>query len=342
LDFVDPLHYPGWDELVHQTSGGTIFHTSFWARVLKNSYNYQPCYLVQIHDGKLTTLVPVMEVRSFLTGKRGVSLPFTDYCEPISTNEQSWQDAMAALLTFGGREKWDYLELRGGSGLMGSAPCSSQYYRHHLALSGDIDTIYSRLKSSTRRNIKKAEREGVVIAGENTTEALRIFYAMHCGTRKKHGVPPQPVSFFQQIFDNVIKPGHGRIMLARHQGKAVAAAIYLHFKDKAMYKYGASDSRYLHIRPNDLLMWEAIKWYCGKGYAEFCFGRTEPESEGLRQFKGGWGAEEDTISYYKYDFKQHAYVAEKNRMPERYNKLFNMMPMPLLRAAGNLLYKHMG
>lgn len=342
MDFVDPLHYPEWDEFVHQTPGGTIFHTSFWARVLNNTYNYQPRYLAQIHDGKLTTLIPVMEVRSFLTGKRGVSLPFTDYCEPIVTNEQSWQDAMASLLTFGGREKWDYLELRGGSSLMGSAPCSSHYYRHHLALAGDIDQIYARLKNSTRRNVKKAEREGVVIARENTDEALRIFYAMHCGTRKKHGVPPQPFSFFQQIFDNVLHPGHGQIMLARHQGKAVAAAIYLHFNDMAMYKYGASDSRYLHIRPNDLLMWEAIKWYCSKGYAEFCFGRTEPENEGLRQFKGGWGAVEDTIRYYKYDFKQHAYVTEKNRMSGRYNTLFNMIPIPLLRAAGALLYKHMG
>ena len=83
MDIVDPTQFPQWDELLFKTPGSSFFHTSSWARVLKESYGYVANYFTEISDGEILTLLPVMEVRSFLTGCRGVSLPFTDSCEPI-------------------------------------------------------------------------------------------------------------------------------------------------------------------------------------------------------------------------------------------------------------------
>jgi hypothetical protein len=342
LEILDPIGYPEWDDLLLSSPGYSFFHTSFWARVLCDSYDYRPHYLTRIHDNKLDVLVPVMEVRSFLTGRRGVSLPFTDYCEPIISDHGNRQDMLAFLKAHGEREKWKYLELRGGADLLGKVPFSSFYYRHILQLSTDVDTIYAHLKSSTKRNIRKAVREDVVVTRSNTLEAVITYYKLHCLTRKKHGFPPQPFLFFQRIFDHIISRDHGQVALADYQGKTIAGAVYLHFGNEAIYKFGASDCRFLHLRPNDLLMWETIQWYCRNGYTRFCFGRTDPDNEGLRQFKNGWGAEEKVIRYFKYDVNRKEFKTEKPSNAAISTMIFRRMPIFFSRLVGRALYRHVG
>ncbi len=85
IKIINPLKYDGWDELLIANHGYTIFHTSTWARVLYESYHYDPVYFTLFKKNKLSALIPVMEVKSILTGCRGVSLPFSDYCDPIMT-----------------------------------------------------------------------------------------------------------------------------------------------------------------------------------------------------------------------------------------------------------------
>ena len=130
-------------------------------------------------------------------------------------------------------------------------------------------------------------------------------------------------------------------MLASHKGKNIASAVYFHFGDKAIYKYGASDKRYQNLRANNLVMWEAIRWFSKNGFKEFSFGRTEPENSGLLQFKRGWGTEEKTIRYYKYDLKDNVFVKDRSKPKTSYT-LFKRMPSPLLNLAGAILYRHVG
>ena len=96
------------------TPGHSFFHSSAWARVLKDSYGYTPLYFATIKNGQFTTLVPVMEVNSFITGKRGVSLPFTDYCEPIINANVEFVDLFNSLIEYGKKRGWKYVEIRGG------------------------------------------------------------------------------------------------------------------------------------------------------------------------------------------------------------------------------------
>jgi hypothetical protein len=90
-----------------------------------------------------------------------------------------------------------------------------------------------------------------------------------------------------------------------------------------------------------MVMWQAINWYCRNGYKTFNFGRTEPENQGLLQFKRGWGAEERIINYYKYNFAKNTFIEGRPGIKSS-NKFFKMMPSPLLRFTGNLLYRHVG
>ena len=62
----------------------TIFHSTAWARVLVDTYGHRPCYVQMSLNGSLLALVPMMEVQSALTRSRGICLPFSDYCAPLT------------------------------------------------------------------------------------------------------------------------------------------------------------------------------------------------------------------------------------------------------------------
>jgi lipid II:glycine glycyltransferase (peptidoglycan interpeptide bridge formation enzyme) len=175
-----------------------------------------------------------------------------------------------------------------------------------------------------------------------SVESVREFYRLNCLTRREHGLPPQPYYFFKKIYEHIISKNLGIVVLAEYKNKNIAGAVYFHFGDKAIYKYGASEKKYQHLRANNLVMWKAIKWHSQNGYKSFCFGRTEPENKGLKQFKSGWGAKESRIFYYIYDLSKGAFVQNSSRVTGFHNKIFSHMPIPLLKMSGSLLYKHMG
>ena len=325
-----------------RTPGASFFHSSAWARVLSESYGYNPLYFTVIENDNLRALVPMMEVKSFLTGKRGVSLPFTDYCEPILEEGIEFQDLLNPVIDHGKKRGWKYVELRGASRYSGGNPCFLSYYGHILDLSAGKEKVFSNLRDSTRRNIKKAEKEKVEVRIEKSGDALSEFCRLNRLTRREHGLPPQPYHFFEKVHRHIISKESGFIALAYFKGKAIAGNVYFHFGDQAIYKYGASDKAYQHLRANNLVMWEAVKWFADKGFRRFCFGRTEQGNEGLRQFKAGWGAEESQIKYFRYEFREGAFVLGKTKGEPAYAGLFRATPAPILNAIGSLLYRHMG
>jgi hypothetical protein len=341
FQIVNPIEIENWDEQIYGLSGSSFFHGRAWAKVLAQSYGYRPVYFTE-KEGCLAAVIPMMEVSSFLTGKRAVSLPFTDYCEPLVPHVEVSKVLLEAIIQEGRRRQWRYIELRGGADFLGDGPASTWFYRHVLDLMPGEATLYKSLRDSTRRNIKKAEKEGVTVRFETTLEALRDFYRLNCLTRREHGLPPQPWHFFANLHEEILSKGKGAVALAAFRGHSIAANVYLHSNGEAIYKYGASDKAWQNLRAANLVMWEAIKHYSGEGFRSLCFGRTEPGNEGLRQFKSGWGTEESILNYYRYDLAADAFVPGPKTVSARANHVFSRMPIPALRAIGGLLYRHMG
>lgn len=318
----------------------TVFHTSAWAKVLAETYRYHPAYIIFQPENGEKTLLPMIEVKSVITGTRGVSLPFTDYCEPLTTGEPDLRDVPQELKDFARSQGWKYIEFRGVPGM--NAIPSDSYYAHTLSLTQDEDGLFAGMSGNTRRNVRKAVKEGVEISISDSERSMRKYYRLHCLTRKRQGVPPQPYSFFRNIHRRIISAGMGFVVLASKGGVEIAGGVYLSLGPWAMYKFGASDYTYQHLRANSLVMWEAIKKLAGSGVQRFCFGRTDLPHDGLRRFKMGFGAEERIIHYYKFDMRASAFMEPSPKASEGHERIFRAMPMPLLRMTGALLYRHIG
>jgi len=130
------------------------------------------------------------------------------------------------------------------------------------------------------------------------------------------------------------------VFVARHQGTPIAAAIFFHLGAKAIYKYGASAEAQQHLRGNNLVIWEAIKWYVRHGYTRLDFGRTSLSNQGLRRFKLAWGTQERRIDYVRFDFEQETFVTGADQARGWHNRIFKMLPENLSRLIGAALYRH--
>jgi CelD/BcsL family acetyltransferase involved in cellulose biosynthesis len=342
MEIVNPLDRPEWDDLLMTHKESAFFHTAAWAKVLSESYGYDPTYITIIDGPNLLAMIPLMDVRSFITGRRGVSLPFTDCCDPLLTDGAPFEEIIADLIEYGKRAKWQYLELRTAHPLPAKITSSALFHGHTLDISGSEEAIFAGLRDSTRRNVKKSEKEGVEVTISGSTDALRGFYRLNCMTRRDHGLPCQPYVFFENIYRHIISRNLGIVVLGAKEGKIIAGAVFFHFGDRAIYKFGASDRKHLQLRSNNLLFWKAIQWYSEQGFRRLDFGRTECENAGLLQFKRGWGAVEYPINYCKYDFRQSAFVADHSKVTGWHNRIFRRMPISLLRVTGAILYRHMG
>jgi hypothetical protein len=108
IQILDPTKYEGWDDLLLSTPGHSFFHSSSWAKVLSESYGYSPKFFTLLERNKIIALIPVMEIKSFITGKRGVSLPFTDYCDPVILNGVPFPELLNCIIEYGQKHGWKY------------------------------------------------------------------------------------------------------------------------------------------------------------------------------------------------------------------------------------------
>ena len=337
---INPLEDAHWDARLETCPAATFFHGAAWARVLQSTYGYTPVYFTLNESGRLRSLLPIMEVNSWLTGRRGVSLPFTDDCEPLCPDAASFRSLFREATEYGEARGWKYMECRGGKTLFAGAPASTTFYAHRLPLSDGVGALFARVESAVRRAIRKAENSGLSVEFSQGLDAVRIFYELHCQTRTKHGQPPQPFRFFENICRYVLSKNQGFVVVARYRQVPVAAAVFFHRGKQAIFKYGASDETFQHVRANNLGMWEVIKWYAHHGFEQLHFGRTSLANEGLRRFKLGWGTEEHRIEYVKYDLRTGGFVTANDESGGWHTRVFHVLPCFCSRLAGAALYKH--
>jgi len=337
----DPKLDSRWDALSACHGCASVFHSVRWARALMASYDHNPIFLASVDDNRPRTLLPILEVNSLLKGRRGVSLPFSDEAGMLCFDGDEGRDVFEHALELGRQRRWKYLEVRNHMPCYPQVPACARFVGHEVSLTGGAEVILSRCESSVRRAIRKAEKSKVRTDVFRSLDSVRTYYKLHCQTRRKHGVPPQAFSFFKSIFEYVIKPGGGFVCLAHHEDRPVAAGIFLHHGRVGMYKFGASDEASLHLRGNDLVMWAAMRACSALGCDVFSMGRTAPENGGLRRFKCGFGAQEKQIVYHRYDLRREAFVVESSQTGAWVSRLLRLMPMPVFRGIGRILYSQM-
>lgn len=328
-----------WLSFVEGQRNATPFHHPAWAKVIAECYGYRPFALVVTGDhGGVLSGLPVIEVRRPIGKPQWVSLPFTDYCSPLGGDALTQWTTVAALDAARRHAGVFRLEVRcslGGE----AAFTTARSYGHTLPLHVNEDELFATFhRNQVQRNVRRARREGVQVrfsAGEN--DLIQTFFRLHVLTRRRLGVPVQPLKYFRVLWRRMIKANLGFVAIASLDGSPIAAAVFLTFNGTIIYKYGASDANYWSARANHLLFWEAIRWGCTHGYHTFDFGRTGLNDGGLRDFKARWGTIERAIVYTT--IADEAPPSSREEVPVLVRAVIRRTPSVVARALGTALYR---
>ena len=318
-----------------------IFHHPAWINLLAECYGYRPFIIaVQDDEGELFAGMPIMEVNSFLTSRRWVSLPFSDYCVPLSRDDESLEKLADYFVNAYENDQVPSIELRWELPHQETIQQKSNHVLHSIELSENIDSVAKRFKRSHRQNIRTAEKRGVRVEWGNKIEHMRLYYQLQLETRQRQGVPVQPWRFFELLATTLFEQELGFALLAYKDEECLAGVIFLHWGKYIVAKYAASRADTLKLRPNNLLFWTGIHWGCEHGKTVFDFGRTDNSNSGLCRYKRGWGAVEKPLIYSVLSSKP---PNQKNsRFQDILKPVIRKSPLWVCRASGELLYRHYG
>jgi len=174
------------------------------------------------------------------------------------------------------------------------------HVRHEwvLDLRPDEKDILAGMKEKWRYNVRLAARKGVTIRKGSGQADLDTFYHIYETTSERD-------SFFihdKRHYEDVMRlygagdeDGRAALLLAEHEGQAIAGIIVLRLGRWSWYMYGASSNEQRNLMPNHLLQWTGMQWAKSHGCWYYNF-RGIPdvleegqELWGVYVFKRGFG-----------------------------------------------------
>ncbi|HEX5412875.1 MAG TPA: GNAT family N-acetyltransferase [Terriglobia bacterium] len=341
---INPIQDRRWESLVERHPYSSVFHRPQWLEALRRTYGYKPVvYTTSAPSEALTNGVACCGVSSWLTGKRLVSLPFSDHCDPLLE-----EDGMAGvLLDELYREqrsgKFSHVEFRPRHdfpGLESGREADENYCFHAIDLDRDEKAIYSGFhKDCVQRKIKRADKEELKYVEGRSVDVLRLFYNLFVQSRQRQRVPPQPFRWFQNLAECLGPAIQVRIAL---KGDQVAAAIVtLEHRKTMVYKYGCSDTRLNNLGGMPWLFWKIIREAKDRGLTELDLGRSSWDNEGLVTFKDRLGGKRSSLSYWRYP-RPAAHPGILGALKRPAGWVLEHTPQPVFIAAGRVLYRHFG
>ena len=345
---VDPVQDPRWADLLARHPRTSVFHTPAWLNALQRTYGYTPVvFTTSSPTGDLKNGWVFCEINSWLTGRRLISLPFSDHCEPLCDSVEDMNCMSRFLQSALEQRKWKYLEIRPihgnfdkkGNGA-GFVPAAT-YFLHTVDLRPALDDVFRNLdKDSVQRRIQRAQQAGLVEKSGTSDDLLREFYRLLVITRRRHQVPPPPLAWFLNLISS---QGKGlEIRLAFQAETPIAAILTLRFRDIAYYKYGCSDERFNKFGAMPWLLWNAVAAAKSNGVNEFDMGRTDEDNAGLLAFKNNWAPHPMRLIYWRFPESSQSQDSVDGWKLKMAKSTFSHMPSGLLTIAGKLLYRHIG
>lgn len=350
VQHFNPLDDPRWIQFLREHPRASVFHSSAWLDAIRRTFGHRPLAVTTTPAGvPLQNALVFFCIESWLTGRRLVSLPFSDHCDPLLDRSGPLPILLGALQDHLTRERFRFLEIRPTQVLdFGSARVqpAHAYCFHEIDLSPNLDTLFHNFhKSSTQRAIRRAEREGLQYAEGQSDSLLNSFFHLMLGMRRRHFTLPHPKKWFQNLI-HTFGPAL-KIRVALYRDTPIASILTLRFKNTLVYKYGASDPAYHRFGGMHLLYWQAIQEAKRDGLTTFDLGRSDLDDAGLITFKEHWGARQFPLTYYRLTggspFAQQSQQPADAGWPSRFAKrLLPRLPDRLLCSISNVASRHLG
>jgi Acetyltransferase (GNAT) domain len=343
----DPIQDPRWAKSVLDSQHASVFHSVAWLRALKQTYGYEPVVFTTCSPGEpLSNGLAFCRISSWLTGRRLVSLPFSDYCDALCSSPEELSCLLESLRDIPTHKHCRYLQIRPLDSRFGETArnagwhSTEAFHHHSIDLSPSLDEIFKGFaKDSVQRRVRHAERAGLKQRVGRAQSDLAEFYALFLKTRRRHRVPPTPFRWFQNLareLGNALE-----IRLAYKDEFPAAAILTLQFRNVVYYKYGCSDDQLKHYGATPWLLWKAIDAAKISGATRFDLGRTETNNSTLLAFKNHWSPSPRHLVYWQYPGLQSD-GPSRRWLGQIARNVLAVLPGKSQQKIGEFLYPHIG
>ena len=305
---VRPASLYEWDRIWRECDYSTYFHSREWSEIwscyTKRKMSLAP-FLVVFSDGK-RALLPFScltedGLMQLLMGTRKlyVSSPDCTYGGWISSDKLEADHAILLLNLLKRKFKnlfwrmnpYDDVALESRVNIP-RISIDDKGETHAINLEKGFDVIASNMSRDHKRGVKKAIQTGVSVRISSSIEDWIDYYKVYESTVSRWGNRLLGEKHSWALFHDIFRRNSPNIelWLAIYQDKVISGELCFHAKKHFVCWHGASNETYFNIRPRNLLLYQAIKNACEKGYIWFDF-NPSAGLQGVKAFKEGFGAE---------------------------------------------------
>ncbi|HMJ00418.1 MAG TPA: GNAT family N-acetyltransferase [Gaiellaceae bacterium] len=258
-----------------------VYQTREWLEFVGKTQNADPVLAAVKRSGETVGFFTGLVVRRY--GIRILGSPFrgwtTAYMGFNLRDGVSRRAAAEALVPFAfGSLRCMHLELRDrqltideveGLGFTHSAKTIFE-----VDLRPPEDEIFSRMSSACRRCIRKAEKVGVTIEEADDLEFADEYYAQLRDVFAKQSlVPPYGAARVTELIRHLHPTGRLLLLRARDpEGKCIATGIFPAMNRTVDFWGGASWHEHQILRPNEAVMWYAMRYWKARSIESFDLG----------------------------------------------------------------------
>lgn len=180
-------------------------------------------------------------------------------------------------------------------------------YRIDLNGKLSIEDLYNALDRDTRRCIRKASKEGVILEQATTEEELKSFYETFREFSVTKGFMSRGYEYQKKLWESYVACGRGRLFLARYDGKVIGGLICILFGKKCLAMHMGTPYKYQKLQTYYAYVWESIRWAKEEGCFWYSFrgvGTTPTQEAFKRKFNP---KVIPLVGYYDFSFKPLLY-----------------------------------
>ncbi|MCX7601256.1 MAG: peptidoglycan bridge formation glycyltransferase FemA/FemB family protein [Meiothermus sp.] len=166
-------------------------------------------------------------------------------------------------------------------------------YTIWLDLTLGREGLLAQMENMHRRNTKLAEKR--VVTSIEGLEAFEEFWQLFEETNRRARLLQHSKAYYQTVLREMNQPfGQAFISIARLEGRALAAGLFVAFAGKVDYLYGGSSRENSNAKAPNGMHWGAINWGLEHGYRIYDLWGVPRRAEGshaagIDAFKEGFG-----------------------------------------------------
>ena len=311
-----------WEDIVDNCEYATFFHTPTWAKILEETYpHYRIATKLFIFNDGTRVILPLMKSRWHKRVSHSyTSMPFGLYGGIASDSEVDDQKNEEIFRYISKLNVFINVEIVGNPYNNYELPDKYQtrdYFTQILTLEKGFEAIWNDYKHSVRKQIKKAERNGVYVKLADNLEEYEEYFRIYQMALERWGKEAKSGYEFV-LFENMHKLGRANVRLWLvycRDGKMVGGTLAFYHNWHSVEWHAAFDSDYFKFGTRNFLVNEIIKDAIQNRYRVYDFNPSGGH-EGVVEFKKSFGAQKRTFKLWH--FRSPVY--------QRLSKLRSLLP----------------